>query len=61
MAYITIEVFRQDFNENDYNRFHNGHQSLRLFHLKPEIYKLACLSNKVFLYYNGSELILKNK
>ena len=61
MAYLTLEVFRQDFVEYDYDKFHRGHQSLRLFHLKKEIYEIACLSNKVFIYYNDSELILKNK
>jgi hypothetical protein len=61
MAYITIEVFRRDFKESFYNHFEKGYQGLKLFHLKPEIYKLACLANKVFLQYNGSELILKEK
>ena len=61
MAYITIEVFRKDFNEKDYDLFHRGHQSLRLFHLNKEIYDLALKANKVFVYYNNSELILKNK
>jgi hypothetical protein len=61
MAYTTLEVERQDFNPNDYNLFHQGYQSLRLFHLKKEIYEIACLSNKVFIYYNDSELVLKLK
>jgi hypothetical protein len=61
MAYLTLEVFRQDFDPYKYNLFHRGHQSLRLFHLNKEIYELALKSNKVFLYYNNSELILKNK
>lgn len=61
MAYLTLEVFRRDFDEREYDLFHRGHQSLRLFHLKKEIYELALKSNKVFLYYNGSELILKDK
>lgn len=61
MAYLTLQVFRQDFKEAYFNHFEKGYQSLRLFHLKKEIYDLACLSNKVFLYYNDSELILKLK
>ena len=61
MAYLTLEVFRKDFDEREYDLFHRGHQSLRLFHLKKEIYEMALISNKVFLYYNGSELILKDK
>lgn len=61
MAYLTLEVFRKDFDEREYDLFHRGHHSLRLFHLKKEIYEIALKSNKVFLYYNGSELILKDK
>lgn len=61
MAYLTLQVFRQDFIPTDYSLFEKGYQSLRLIHLKKEIYDLACLSNKVFLYYNDSELILKLK
>jgi hypothetical protein len=61
MAYLTLEVERQDFDPNKFDLFQRGHHSLRLFHLKKEIYKLALKSNKVFIYYNGSELILKDK
>lgn len=61
MAYLTLQVFREDFNSNDYNLFEKGYQSLRLFHLKKEIYDIACLSNKVYLYYMQSELVLKMK
>ena len=61
MAYLTLEVFRQDFKEGFFNHFEKGYQSLKLEHLKEKIYELACLSNKVFIYYGNSELILKNK
>ena len=61
MAYITIEVFRKDFNEREFDLFHRGYQSLRLFHLQKEIYDLALRANKVFIYYNNSELILKQR
>lgn len=61
MCYITLELERQDFDPNKFDLFQRGHISLRLFHLKKEIYELALISNKVFLYYNGSELILKDK
>lgn len=61
MCYITLELERQDFDPHKFDLFQRGHISLRLFHLKKEIYELALISNKVFLYYNGSELILKEK
>ena len=61
MAYLTLQVFRQDFKEAYFNHFEKGYQSLKLEHLKEKIYELACSSNKVFLYYNDSELILKLK
>lgn len=61
MCYITLEVERQDFDPYKFSMFQRGYISLRLFHLKKEIYDLALRSNKVFLYYNGSELILKDK
>lgn len=61
MAHLTLEVFRNDFCSRDFELFEKGIKSLRLFHLKKEIYELALRSNKVFIYYGGSELILKEK
>lgn len=61
MAYLTLEVERKDFIPGLWDTFQRGHISLTLLHLDKEIYKLALKSNKVFIYYNGSELILKDK
>ena len=58
---MTLELFKNDFDSHKFNLFEKGHQSLRLFYLKKEIYEIALISNKVFIYYNGSELVLKNK
>ncbi len=61
MAKLTLELDRNDFCPDKFDRFEKGYWSLKLDHLKKEIYELALISHKVFIYYNGSELILKDK
>lgn len=59
MAYITIELFRKDFKQLDFSLFQRGFKSLSINHLVDNIYKQSLIADKVFIIYNGSELILK--
>jgi hypothetical protein len=59
--YIEMEVHRSDFNSYHFGLFERGIQSLRLEHLGKEQYEMALICNKVFIYYNDSELVLKNR